>query len=49
MNLNSTRKMCSFEVYDDDIAQDVKDWEGASISYHCNYEAPLTLLVFELH
>ena len=41
--------MCSFEVHDDDIAQEVKDWEGASISYNCNYEAPLTFLVFELH
>ena len=41
--------MCSFEVHDDDIAQEVKDLEGASISYNCNYEAPLTFLVFELH
>ena len=47
--LNSTRKMCSFEVHDDYIAQEVKDWEGASISYNCNYEAPLTFLVFEQH
>ena len=37
-------KKCSFEVHDDDIAQEVKGLEGASISYNCNYEAPLTFL-----
>ena len=41
--------MCSFEVHDDDVAQEVKDLEGASISYKCNCEAPLTFLDFELH
>ena len=41
--------MGSFEVFDDEVAQEMKDWEGASISYNCNYEAPLTFLVFELH
>ena len=41
--------MCSLEVHDDYVAQDMKDWEGASISYNCNYEATLIFLVSELN
>ena len=41
--------MCSFEIYDVDVAQKMSKWEGGQNGHFCKISPPTNDLLFELH